>query len=103
MYKHTTCTVLRYHRRHMSPPERRRQLHGWVTVEALAGWHQFAEEQGTNVTALMEAIGRHLAQHQSGTDLPPHWVAVVKDAQMVAGRRSSRVQRGRESASDGSQ
>lgn len=76
----------------MSPSERRRQLHGWVTVEALDGWQQFADRNGTNVTALMEALGRHLAVFES-TPLPKEWRQVVGEAQRIAGNRSSRVGR----------
>ena len=85
----------------MSPPERRRQLHGWVSVEALNGWQRFAEQQGTNVTALMEAIGRHLAEVASLEATPSPWKTIVRAAQRIAGTRSSRVQRS-DSESSGS-
>ena len=68
----------------------RRQLHGYVSVEAQEGWYRFAEAHHTNVTALLEALGRTLGRLAPSDTLPPVLRATVKEAQTVAGARSSR-------------
>lgn len=75
------------------PPERRRQLHGWVSPQSLAGWQKFADEQGANVTALLEVMGLKLAELAAESRLPSDWRRLVQQAQSVAGTRSSRVGR----------
>lgn len=79
----------------MSPPERRRQLHGWVTAEALDGWQRFAEHHGTNVTSLMEAVGQELRRFadQPSRELPEALLDLVRRSQQVAGARSSRARK----------
>lgn len=67
-----------------------RQLHGYVSVEARDGWYRFAEAHHTNVTALLEAVGRMLGGMAGSESLPPAIRQVVKEAQLVAGARSSR-------------
>jgi hypothetical protein len=76
----------------MAPPERRRQLHGWVSVEALDGWQRFADLQGTNVTALLESFGQYLAELPPGK-MPQVIAEIVRRSQQVAGTRSSRARR----------
>lgn len=68
----------------------RRQLHGYVSVEARDGWYRFAEANSTNVTALLEAMGLKLAAVTESGSLPSLLREVARDAQRVAGTRSSR-------------
>lgn len=79
----------------VSPEEQRRQLHGWVTPAALAGWQGFARANHTNVTALMEALGHYLAtaEEQPPNRLPAFLRDAVKQAQQIAGSRSTRQHR----------
>ena len=79
----------------MEEPERRRQLNVWLSIEALRAWQSFAERHGTNVTALAEALGHHLAEFAlTPTDnLPASLAEVVKRSQQIAGTRSSRSRR----------
>lgn len=76
----------------MPAGERRRQLHAWLSPEAIAAWRQFARSHHTNVTALLEALGRHLEKldtEPSGR-LPALMRDAVKDAQEIAGSRLNR-------------
>jgi hypothetical protein len=75
------------------PP--RRQVHGYVSTEARDGWYDFAEQQGTNVTALLEATGLLLGEHvKRGTRQLPAWLRkLVAQARRVASSRSSRQRR----------
>jgi hypothetical protein len=68
------------------------QLHGYVSSEARDGWYQFSDRHGTNVTALLEAVGVLLAQHSRDERraLPPWLRRVLVDAQEVASSRSTR-------------
>lgn len=68
----------------------RRQLHGYVSIEAREGWYRFADAHHTNVTALLEAVGLALGRLAPSDTLPPVLRAAVKEAQTVAGARSSR-------------
>lgn len=70
--------------------EPRRQLHGYVSKEARAGWYDFAEANHTNVTALLEAMGLMLAELVEVARLPGYARELVAEAQRVAGARSSR-------------
>jgi hypothetical protein len=72
--------------------ERRRQLHGWVSQDALAAWQGFAEGHSTNVTALLEAIGRELIPLAATDleDLPPFLAEALRSAWQIAGARSAR-------------
>jgi hypothetical protein len=75
------------------PP--RRQLHGYVSTEARDGWYDFAEKQGTNVTALLEATGLLLGE-SAKRDLRqlPAWLRdLVAHARQIASGRSSRQRR----------
>jgi len=79
----------------MSLEENRRQLHAWVSSDALDSWQRFARVHHTNVTALLEALGRQLA---TADELPAHRLPAilrqaVKDAQEIAGSRSTRTRR----------
>jgi hypothetical protein len=71
----------------------KRQMHGWVTPEAMAGWRGFAKANSTNVTALMEAFGHLLAraEEQPINRMSPLLREVVREAQRVAGDRSTRT------------
>jgi len=79
----------------MAADEQKRQMHGWVTEEALAGWRDFARANSTNVTALMEALGHVLAkaEEQPINRLSPVLRDVVHQAQQLAGSRSTRTRR----------
>ncbi len=68
----------------------RRQLHGYVSDQARDGWYGFAEHRGTNVTALLEAVGVALGQHARDKTLPAWLREIVADAQAVASSRSTR-------------
>jgi hypothetical protein len=73
----------------------RRQLHGYVSTEARDGWYDFADKQGTSVTALLEAAGLLLAEHaaRDRKDLPAWLRHLTADAQAIASSRSSRRRR----------
>jgi len=77
----------------MAADERKRQMHGWVSEEALAGWRGFARAHNTNVTALMEALGQQFAaaEEQPAHRLPAVLRDVVRHAQQLAGSRSTRT------------
>jgi hypothetical protein len=70
----------------------RRQVHAWVSEEALTGWHEFTLAHNTNIAALLEAIGIRLltVAETPDTRLTPFLRDCVVDAQRVAGRRSAR-------------
>ena len=72
------------------PP--RQQLHGYVSTEARDGWYDFAESHGTNVTALLEAVGVLLGKHakRERRRLPTWLRQLLADSQLVASSRSSR-------------
>ena len=74
----------------MSTGRPRRQLHGYVSVQARDGWYRFAEANHTNVTALLEAMGVKLDAVLKSGNVPPVLREVAKEAQRVAGARSSR-------------
>jgi hypothetical protein len=69
------------------------QLHGYVSPEALAGWHRFAQAHNTNVTALLEAMGVEMGTvvETPKSRLPPLLRTVIQEAQRIAGSRSSRA------------
>jgi hypothetical protein len=75
----------------MSSP-RSRQLHGYLSEDAFAGWCDFAARHGTNTSALLEAVGRALGQQSAVKKkaLVPWLRAVIADAQAIASVRSSR-------------
>lgn len=73
------------------PPTR--QLHGYLSIEAFKAWQSFAQAQDTNVTALLEAIGRKLDTVEQAGRLPPFLREAVEEARRIAGQRSSRVAR----------
>ena len=80
------------------PPNRppRQQLHAYVSTEARDGWYGFAEANGANVTALLEATGILLGGHADTTDprrLPPWLKSLVANAKEIASIRSTRRQR----------
>ncbi len=79
----------------MALDDDKRQMHAWLSPEALAGWRSFAKVHGTNMTALLEALGRALATAEEVPvhRLPPLVRSAVRDAQSHAGTRSSRPQR----------
>jgi len=79
----------------MPADESKRQMHGWVSEEARAGWRGFAKANNTNVTALMEAFGHELAtaEEQPLNRLSPLLRKVVREAQRTAGGRSTRTRR----------
>lgn len=73
----------------------KRQLHAWLSTSALDGWSAFAHNHGTNVTALLEALGRRLAALD---DKPLHQVPAllrnaVADSRDIAAQRSFRRRR----------
>ncbi len=72
--------------------ERRRQVHAWVSEDALAGWHGFARAHQTNVAALLEALGIKLADLASETPakIPTFLRDAVAESLRVAGKRSGR-------------
>ena len=73
----------------------RSQIHGYLSEEARAGWYRFAERHGTNVSALLEALGLALHANSGGKKkaLPPLLKEVVGEAQAIASSRSSRGRR----------
>ena len=76
-----------------SPGPPRRQVHGYISTAAHDGWYRFAERQGTNVTALLEATGLLLAEHAKARDrraLPTWLRQLLANAQAIASSRSSR-------------
>lgn len=79
----------------METPERRRQLNVWLTIESLNASQTFAEQHGTNVTALAESLGRYLQgfTETDADDLPEFLAAIVRRSQEIAGTRSSRSRR----------
>lgn len=79
----------------MAPDEQKLQMHAWLSEEALAGWRSFAKVHSTNMTALLEALGRALAKAEELPlhRLPPMVRGAVRDAQSHAGTRSTRPQR----------
>lgn len=72
--------------------ERRRQVHAWVSEDALAGWHLFAQAHHSNVAALIEAFGMQLAGivDDPPAKLPAFLREAVDESLRVAGRRSGR-------------
>ena len=44
-------------------------VHAKISERSLAGWHAFADEHGTTVSALIEVLGLELADLAAGT---PH-------------------------------
>lgn len=67
------------------------QLHGYVSAEARDGWYRFAEANDTNVTALLEAVGTHLAGlAATRAKLPKAFEEIASEARRIAGQRSSR-------------
>ena len=75
----------------VEPAETRRQLHGWVSPAAYAGFQQFAEDSDTNVTALLEAIGQALADATKATSAERKVFGdLAARAQRIAGARSAR-------------
>lgn len=75
------------------PP--RRQLHGYVSTPARDGWYDFAEQQGTSVTALLEAAGLLFREQTNDTTHPlPAWMRTLSaQARSIASSRSSRTRR----------
>ncbi len=73
-------------------PPSRCQLHCYLSDEAHAGWYRFAERHGTNVSALLEAMGLTLDANRAGKKkaLPPLLREVVGEARAIASARSSR-------------
>lgn len=75
--------------------EDKRQLHAWLSTGALDAWSSFARTHGTNVTALLEALGRHLA---TVDDRPLHQLspilrAAVSESREIAAQRTYRRRR----------
>jgi len=70
----------------------RPQIHGYLSEEARAGWYRFAERHGTNVSALLEALGLALDANRGGKKkaLPPLLKEVVGEARAIASARSGR-------------
>lgn len=75
--------------------EQRRQVHAWVSEEALAGLHSFAQAGSTNVAALLEALGTRLATlvDTPTQELPSVLQEVLEDSLRIAARRSARPRR----------
>jgi hypothetical protein len=75
--------------------EHRRQVHAWVSGDALAGWHAFAQASSTNVAALLEALGTRLATlvDTPTPELPPLLRETIEDSLRIAARRSARPRR----------
>jgi hypothetical protein len=73
----------------------RSQLHGYISTAAHAGWYGFAERHGTNVSALLEALGLALEANRADKkkSLPPLLKTVVSEAQQIASARSRRGRR----------
>lgn len=73
----------------------RQQLHGYVSTEARDGWYDFAEQHGTNVTALLEATGLLLGKNaeRDRRRLPAWLRELLAQAQEIASSRSSRQRR----------
>lgn len=68
--------------------EPKRQIHAFVSPQAREGWLRFAEEHGTNVTALIEAVGLWLGESAAA---PPKVARdLLAQAQAVASTRSTR-------------
>lgn len=68
----------------------KRPLSTAVSPLAHQGWFDFAYHQRVPVAALLEAMGRYLADIKSGDELPPGLAAVVTMAQDIADERRSR-------------
>ena len=74
------------------PAAPRHQLHGYVSKEARDGWYEFSGKHGTNVTALLEAVGELLGTERSKDPgkLPTWLRQVVNRSRVIASSRSSR-------------
>ena len=75
--------------------DEKRQLHAWLSTGALDAWSRFARVHGTNVTALLEALGRQL---DSVDDKPLHQLpallrTAVGDSREIAAERTFRRRR----------
>ena len=58
-----------------------------LTPQAADGWRSFSAVHGTTQTALAEALGRELAQHDNPDKLPPFLRPIVIEARKVAAQR----------------
>lgn len=67
--------------------EETRALHAYLSVDAHAALHRFADENGVSLTGLMEALGNDLADEMAAgadpMDLRQDWVRYARkiDAQ----------------------
>ena len=71
----------------------RYQLHVYISKEARDGWYEFSATHGTNVTALLEAVGMVLGEHAKTPEPKlPSWLrqAVSKARSIASSRRSRR-------------
>ncbi len=75
--------------------EDRRQLHAWLSTGALDAWSRFARVHGTNVTALLEALGRRLndVEDRPLNRLPELLRMAVDDSRDIAAQRTFRRRR----------
>jgi hypothetical protein len=66
-----------------------------VSQEAYDGWRGFAAVHGSNVTALVEAIGRTLASlDDPEANLPPLLRTTVQQSRLIDAERRSRRREG---------
>jgi hypothetical protein len=75
--------------------EDKRQLHAWLSSNALDAWSGFAHLHGTNVTALLEALGRQLGalDDKPFSGLPALLRTAVVESREIAAQRTSRHRR----------
>ena len=66
-------------------------MHVVITEEAHDGWRHFCAMYGTNITAMIEAIGLTMAQLDAPESrLPPMLRATLHESRRIAAERASR-------------
>lgn len=70
-------------------PRPRKQLHAWISPGAYVSWHELAKEQGTTVSALIEALGVEIGQI-SGDKVPALLKSAIARSHAVAAERARR-------------
>lgn len=81
----------------MSTVDGRKALHAYVSDESHSAWHEYAEEEGVSVSALLEVVGddiRIALESERSIDRDPvrsPLAAMVKRARKIDARRRRRV------------
>lgn len=69
----------------------RKQLGAYLSRMASDGWKDFAAQNGCTVSALLEAVGRQLANYKAGDRLPDFWKQAIADARSISSERRERA------------